>query len=74
MCQVTSNAYGDPSAINLPNSAFREGSLSRDSYARPGKLFTANSDIVADIVGTLSQPSMVEIVAKIEEILTRGRI
>ena len=41
LCQITSNPYGDPRAIELVDSSFATGSLRVVSYARPGKLFTA---------------------------------
>jgi len=53
LCQVTSNPYGDPRAILLSDSDFRHGSLRVKSYARPGKLFTANSRLVVSDVGNL---------------------
>ena len=46
LCQVTSNPYGDPSAIALTGNSFSSGGLNRDSFARPGKLFTASASIV----------------------------
>jgi len=45
LCQVTSNPYSDPDALELIDSYFSSGSLRRISYARPGKrflLFLAN--------------------------------
>ena len=42
LCQVTSNPYADPNAVGLTDEEFAKGSLKRVSYARPGKLFTAN--------------------------------
>ncbi|MCS3642779.1 hypothetical protein [Salinibacter ruber] len=42
LCQVTSNPYADPNAVELTDEEFAEGGLKRVSYARPGKLFTAN--------------------------------
>ncbi len=46
LCQVTSNAYADSLAVELGQPAFAVGSLHRTSYARPGKLFTANASLV----------------------------
>ena len=40
--QITSNSYADPTAIELRDEHFTEGSLDRVGYARPRKLFTAN--------------------------------
>jgi mRNA interferase MazF len=44
LCQVTSNPYGDPRAVRLTASSFSSGSLRAESYARPGKLFTASPE------------------------------
>lgn len=46
LCQVTSNQYGDSRAIALTNASFATGSLRVISYARPGKLFTANCNLM----------------------------
>ena len=54
LCQVTSNPYADPIAIQITDSDFETGSLQRVSYARPGKLFTANSSLMETAVGMLN--------------------
>ena len=53
LCQVTSNPYGDANAIELDNASFVTGSLQVISYARPGKLFTANRNLILSQVGNL---------------------
>ena len=53
LCQVTSNAYSDPLAVELTSMDFSGGGLQRVSYARPGKLFTAHDSIVATVAGRL---------------------
>ncbi|MEW6360471.1 MAG: type II toxin-antitoxin system PemK/MazF family toxin [Planctomycetota bacterium] len=53
LCQITSNPYGDPLAVELADASFQEGSLRVVSYARPGKLFTANREIMVERVGSL---------------------
>jgi len=58
---VTSNPYGDPRAILLAQDAFATGSLRVASYARPGKLFTANASLIVSEVGQL-QPAAVELI------------
>ena len=45
LCQITSKSYSDPQAIELTNASFAKGSLHVVSYARPGKLFTANRNL-----------------------------
>ena len=53
LCQVTSNPYSDPRAIRITDSDFESGSLRVTSFARPGKLFTANSSLMVAQVGHL---------------------
>lgn len=53
MCQVTSNPYSDSRAVVLSDEDFSTGSLRRKSYARPGKLFTANNALIVARVGAL---------------------
>jgi len=53
LCQITSNTYGDPRAIALADADFASGSLRRSSVARPGKLFTAHTSLVARQIGVL---------------------
>ena len=60
--QVTSKVYADPSAIELCDEHFASGSLHRVSYARPGKLFTANETLIAREVATLKDATRAAIV------------
>ncbi len=53
LCQITSNPFSDPLAIELNESAFSQGSLQRISYIRPGKLFTANDSLFSAQAGIL---------------------
>jgi mRNA interferase MazF len=57
LCQITSNPYGDTRSIPLAVRDFSQGSLRVVSYARPGKLFTANQSLIAETVGQLNQSS-----------------
>ena len=72
LCQVTSKAYGDARAIALRDASFATGSLRVASYARPGKLFTANRDLMAAQVGTLRSDAFRQIVNAVVEILRAG--
>lgn len=69
LCQVTSNPYGDPQAIELADESFAEGSLSRVSYARPGKLFTAHQSLVAAQAGILHVDKFNQVVEAVVTIL-----
>ena len=54
LCQITSNPFGDPNAVVLRAPGFAEGGLPRESFVRPGKLFTASESIVVRRVGRLT--------------------
>jgi mRNA interferase MazF len=69
LCQVTSKPYGDQHAIVLKNESFSEGSLHVESFARPGKLFTAHSGLILKEVGLLKKETCQQIVASIVALL-----
>lgn len=69
LVQVTSNPYGDSMAVELTDNSFESGGLRRVSYARPGKLFTANESIVDYSVGELSTSSVDKITSSVARIL-----
>ena len=61
LCQITSNPYGDPRAIELTDASFSTGSLRIKSYARPGKLFTASRELMIAQVGSLKAEALRQI-------------
>lgn len=73
LCQVTSNPYADRNAVELTDEEFTEGSLKRVSYARPGKLFTANLQLFEGTAGVLEDNQREEIVTRIVRLLRSGR-
>jgi mRNA interferase MazF len=72
LCQITSKAYSDPQAIELTNDSFAQGSLHVISYARPGKLFTANRSLIVKQAGMLKKDVLKQIVDAIAEMLRKG--
>jgi mRNA interferase MazF len=66
---VTSNPYSDTKAVELEESDFVSGSLQRTSYARPGKLFSANSSIMERIAGELNQNKLINIIDSVIDVL-----
>jgi mRNA interferase MazF len=72
LCQVTSNPYSDPTAIRINESDFEIGSLQRVSYARPGKLFTANSSLMITETGRLYAMAFNNIINTIIGILQKA--
>ena len=69
LCQITSNPYGDPMSVAISRDSFATGGLMRDSFARPGKLFTANEGIVVRSVGQLSSEAHRAVVEAIVTLL-----
>jgi mRNA interferase MazF len=72
LCQLTSNAYADASAIELQNTDFTTGALRVTSYARPGKLFTADQRMMVSLVGELRQEVYENVIDAVIELLRRG--
>ena len=72
LCQVTSNPYGDPSAVAITDECFSQGSLRISSFARPGKLFTASSGLILGEVGILKANVARQIIKAIIVILQSG--
>jgi mRNA interferase MazF len=70
--QVTSNPYGDARAVHLTDRSFASGSLRAESYARPGKLFTASRDLMVAEVGMLTTEALQQVVDAVVAIV-RGR-
>jgi len=72
LCQVTSNPYGDPRAVHLTPSSFNSGSLRSDSYARPGKLFTASRELMVAQVAVLDAEARQRLIGAVVSILKPG--
>jgi mRNA interferase MazF len=62
LCQITSKPYADPRAVPLRAADFATGSLHVDSYARPGKLFTAHQSLLSAEAGRLRGESLVQVI------------
>jgi mRNA interferase MazF len=69
LCQITSNPYGDPSALPLDASDFASGGLLVASFARPGKLFTAHAGLMIRSVGTLTPAAFTRVLSAVVAIL-----
>lgn len=68
LCQITSNTV-DPLAIPLVVSDFNQGAIGHDSYIRPNRLFTADSNLILRCAGRISNPKINEVIDKIVEII-----
>jgi mRNA interferase MazF len=56
----------------LHDADFEIGSLRVTSYARPGKLFTANDDLIREELGSLEPEILQKLVDAIVELLKSG--
>jgi mRNA interferase MazF len=70
LCQITSNPYGDPTAIPLKDADFTSGGLLVASVARPGKLFTANCRLLVRSVGVLNAQASQRILSAVIGLLS----
>jgi mRNA interferase MazF len=69
LCQITSQAFGDKRAISIQDSDFQDGSLLRQSYARPLKLFTAHESTFKSVVGNLLPTKLQEVIDGLKQAL-----
>ncbi|MCP4422212.1 MAG: type II toxin-antitoxin system PemK/MazF family toxin [Chloroflexi bacterium] len=69
LCQITSNAYIDPTAVRLTNSELSKGSLNTISFARPMKLFSANINLITKRVAVLNDETFKKILTTTIELL-----
>lgn len=69
LCLITSSATRDPHAITLTAADFASGMLRSDSYIRPGRLFTADTALIAYRTGRLTSSKLGEVIEAIVEII-----
>ncbi|GMQ82889.1 MAG: hypothetical protein BMS9Abin05_2355 [Rhodothermia bacterium] len=72
LCQITSRRYEDSGALSLLDDHFSEGSLQRESFIRPEKLFTANETLIEREIGKLTVEYWKTVVRSIVELLQRS--
>ena len=72
LCQITSQPYTDPLTIEITSSDMVSGSFRKDSYARPGKLFTANSGNMTKQLGELKSEKLEEIIRAVISLLEKS--
>ena len=74
LCQLTTNPHVDRQAIELNRNSFETGALRHISYARPGKLFTAEDGLITRIVGSLRADVFNRLIDSIIHLLNQSRI
>jgi len=72
LCQITSQAYNDTHAIAISEMDFQNGMLTKISYVRAHKIFTANGQLIKKKAASLTAAKHDEIIARIQTILRDG--
>jgi len=72
--QITSQAYGDEAAIPLTEEDYASGSLQRDSFIRPGKLFTAHDSLFIRNIARVQADKISEVRAVIVRFIQNGSL
>lgn len=72
LCQVTSKPYGDARAVAIDEASLVTGSLRVTSFARPGKLFTASTNLIAAEVAALTPASLQQLIDAVVNLLRTG--
>ncbi len=67
LCQITSQKSGDPNAIMITSADFLTGGLPIASYIRPGRIFTADKNIIVRKTGTAN----LSVRSKVSQILVK---
>lgn len=70
LCQITSKPYTSKLAIQIGFNDFAKGKLPIVSWARPDKLFTADSSIIRKSVGRLTRIKTNSILKNVQEIFS----
>ena len=69
LCQITSRKFRDRYSLLIDNSDFARGGLNRVSFVRPGRIFTADMDIVDYRIGTLKVEITEKVIRRIIDII-----
>ncbi len=72
LVMVTSNPFADERAVVLDAAAFATGSLSRVSFVRPARLFTAHEAVMLSTVAQLTPKSLARVVEAVVAVVRGG--
>jgi len=70
LCQITSQAFGDPHVVALQATDFSIGALSLLSYARPLKLFTTHESLFKASVAVVNVSKLAEVKQRLTTLLS----
>ena len=69
LCQITSKTYNDRNAVEIGTADFQSGDLPLVSYARAGRIMTADSSLVIRTLGVLTEAKRGGIVAAVANLI-----
>ncbi len=72
LCQITSQPYGDPIALKVDDQDFATGGLHVESFVRPGKLFTADANLILSVEGKLTAAAYQRVLNTVVNLLRVG--
>ena len=72
LCQITSRAQRDPFVISISDEDLAKGKLQLDSYARPNKISTVDTNIVEYKIGALKPSKTKEVLAAVKRLFDFG--
>jgi mRNA interferase MazF len=70
LCQITSKPYSSKIAIPIESKDFYKGELPVTSFIRPDKLFTADTNIIKDSAGELTEKKKNVILRQVRRLFT----
>lgn len=70
--QITSQPYGDPLALKIDDQDFATGGLHVESFVRPGKLFTADANLILSTEGKLKAAAYQQVLNTVVNLLRVG--
>src|SRR2546423_1486097 len=59
LCQITSRLKHDNFSIPLNSEDFKQGTLTKESFIRPNRIFTLHGDLIVKKVGSLKNERFV---------------
>ncbi|MDO8553218.1 MAG: type II toxin-antitoxin system PemK/MazF family toxin [Candidatus Micrarchaeota archaeon] len=71
LCQIISKVKDDKYSITLEETDFVNGSLKRQSFIRPNRLFTAHRSLILYKVGSIKTEKIKEVIAAVKSLLEK---
>ena len=65
LCQITSRFKQDRFSIPLSSDDFLSGSLPKESFIRPNRIFTLHKDLILKKAGEIKTKKLVNVIAEI---------